>query len=92
MDEALLSELYNYVNKQESHEYGSEDTSDTLEIAKREIEKLNIDYEIKLYRERERLLLYDRGDFVMEYKRSFFQITGKLLLTSQTISLSVNNF
>jgi len=78
MNETLLSELYNYVNKQKSHEYGSEDTSDTLEIAKREIEKLNIDYEIKLYRERERLLLYDRGDFVMEYKRSFFPNNGKI--------------
>ena len=78
MNEQLLSKLYNYVNKQPSHEYSSNETSDTLEIAKREIEKLGIDYKIKLYRERERLLLYDKEDFIMEYTRSFFPNNGKI--------------
>lgn len=77
MQEKVLSNILKLVLNKSKNRYDRSISLDLLEIAKSDLNDLNIKYEPFLYRSKERLKIYDNQAFVKTYVKNFYHNNSK---------------
>lgn len=96
MDESKLKEILNLVEPFHKNYYSEDISLNLLDIAKEEMDALNLVYEPFIFKNKERLKIYDGNNFIKDYNKNFYQnnsmfgfkISNNKLLTERYLKLA----
>jgi len=77
MKEETLKELLAQIDNQTKNEYPLDISIDLLTVAKQELKEMGIEYDTKLERGKEKLLIHDKGKFIYKYNKNFYHNNSK---------------
>src|SRR5699024_4744519 len=72
-----LKELLAQIDNQTKNEYPLDISIDLLTVAKQELKEMGIEYDTKLERGKEKLLIHDKGKFIYKYNKNFYHNNSK---------------
>ena len=96
MDEQVLSELYSRFENMERNQYSKDIPLDHFIVTQNELEKMGIKYNKVKEKKKNRLYIFDKGDKIFRYTKSFypnnslfgFKIANDKLLTEKYLSFA----